>query len=729
MVVGIDDYLAGATPRPGDRWKNLHGAARDARAFEELLQQRYDFPPSSVTLLLDRVATRRAILDALEQQLAAPARPGDEVVFFYAGHGSQVPNPGSDEPDKMDESLVPADSNEGAEDLRDKELARIFNRILDRGARLTAIFDSCNSGSLARGLPLPQAARFLPPATRGVMDAAPTGGKPEERGALVLSATRDFEQAIEVLGPTGEPHGAFSLALMTAVHRSPPGEPAEVTFLRARALLQTSDAFQQPVLAGTAERRQAPLFGDEESQHAAGLAVAVRRVEAGGRVLLQGGWAHGLRRGVELEVRGDAALGPPVRLRVTRILGPAAAEARVVGGRSDVGRRPVRSGDVATLSAWALADEPTLRVWIPNAGDRWPRAVALARELRALASSTGLTWVIDPVKSTPAFVLHWDGGWWLTARGEPSRPLGMDPRPRDVLRQASARDGRPSSLFVQLPAPPALATALALGAGSPNDAVERSPRNGAHYQLVGRLAGDEADFAWVRPAVGAEDAAASPLPTRSDWCSTADRGCVPTLTEAALRLNKIRSWLTLEPPPGADFPYRLWLVDDSGAATRTEPLRAGERYRPVARAPRPLHRSAVKPRHLYVFSIDSFGNSTLLFPRVTQGSVENRFPIAVAAQESWPAEIRLGSQAGFRVRAPFGTDTFFLLSSEEPIPNPWVLQFGGVRSRGPRGETALEELLSQTGSSARGGPPDPLPINWSLERLTLQTVGLTPGSR
>jgi hypothetical protein len=726
VIVGIDQYTTGLTPtqRGRARRRALARAVSDAEAIAALLLHQYDFEPAGVTVLLDRAATRQAILDALERTLAADARTDDEVVFVYAGHGSQVPNPASDEPDKLDESLVPADSNEGAEDLRDKELARVFNRILDRGARLTVILDSCYSGSLARGLPSPGQPRFLPVATRGVLDAAPTGGRPEERGALILSAAQDFELALEVRDGSGAPHGAFSLALVEAMRRSLAGEPAEDTFLRARGLLQASDVFQQPVLAGTAERRRAPLFGSGDSRRAVGLVVAVQRVEPSGSVLLQGGWAHGLRKGAELEVREHAA-GEPIRLRVTRVLGPATAEAKIVETREAGGsRRQLASGDLATLSSWALADQPGLRVWIPDAAGHWQQALSLARELRQLAAGSGVTWLADPVESTPTHVAHWDGGWWLTPRGERSRWLGAAPRPGDVLREVRNDAGKPASLFVQLPVPPALGTALELGAGSENDAVERAPtRDGAHYQLVGRLAGDEVDFAWMRPAAGAADAATSPLPVRSDWCSGEQRNCSAMLTDVALRLNKIRSWLAVESPPGAEFPYRLWLVDEAGGAQRAGRLRAGEAYRLIARSAGSPGPFAVAPRYLYVFTIDSFGTTTLLFPRAAQGSVENRFPVSTASDDGSAGEIPLGAQPAFRVVAPFGIDSFFLLSSEEPIPNPWVVQSTGVRSRGPRGTTRLEDLLSQIGSAARGVSPERLPVHWSLEQLTFETVG------
>jgi caspase domain-containing protein len=722
VIVGINDYTSDLAQRgrAAGPWFDLRGPVNDALAMEELLRHQYGFEPAGLLVLVDGAATGQAILDALRGHLLAGARPGDELVFFYSGHGSQVPNPASDEDDHLDESLVPADANRGAEYLRDKVLARIYNGILDQGARLTVIVDSCYGGGATRGLPPPARARFLPPAQRGVVDGAPTGGRPEDRGALVLAAAQDFELAIEAEDAAHVPHGAFSLALATAMRRSLPGEPAEETFLRARGLLQMGDAFQQPVLAGTAERRRAPLFGRGATPDGAPLAVAVQSVEPRGRIVLQGGWAHGLNAGVELEVGGDDGGAPAaaVRLRVTRVLGPAKAEA-VVEDRAAVGSRRIASGDLARLVSW-VAEGPSLRVWVPAAGDRWPRVLAWARRLRALTGDAGVGWLADAVATAPTHVVHWDNGWWLTPRGQASRFLGDDPDPRSLVRELAPVDGRPRRLFVQLPVPPALAAGLRVGAGTEHDAVGRSPsRTQALYQLMGRLDGEQIDFAWARPDVGTVDAPQSPLPQRSDWHPLRERGCAAALTDVALRLNKLYSWLTLESPPWDSFPYHLFLVDEAGGFRRGGQLRAGESYKLAVRSASTL--AGLRPRYLYVFTIDSFGSSTLLFPRGAQGSVENRYPL-VAAGSPWPAEIELTNRPAFRVSEPFGVDTFFLLSSEEPIANPWVVQFPGARSRGPRGSTQLEELLSQTGSATRGVAITGLPPSWSLERLSLDTV-------
>ena len=75
---------------------------------------------------------------------------------------------------------------------------------------------------------------------------------------------------------------------------------------------------------------------------------------------------------------------------------------------------------------------------------------------------------------------------------------------------------------------------------------------------------------------------------------------------------------------------------------------------------------------------------------------------------------------------PFGVDTYVLLSTAQPIPDPAVLEFNGVRTRGANGNGAarnpLTRLLTHIGSSTRGVSAE-APADWSIERLSLRSVG------
>ena len=339
LLIGINDYSASRLPRqrqapaPGRDWPDLSGAVTDVG----FLQQMLDF--DSIVALKNQEATRDAILQSIERHLIAPATRGDVVLFYYAGHGSQVANSRSDEPDRLDESIVPADSRLGAPDIRDKELRVLFNRILNRGARLTVILDNCHSGSGARGTTRVRSVQRDP---RDVADATDYGPRPEERGALVLTASQDLDTALETRDEENRIHGAFSWALIRAMRDAGDDETAEETFLRARARLRSEIPFQEPVIAGDPVARATPLFGTRMSRDDRNV-VAVEKVYQDGTVILDGGWAHGLETGSELTSRDRS-----VRLTVTAIRNLVQSEARVQSGRVQSGAlmevvAPVRS--------------------------------------------------------------------------------------------------------------------------------------------------------------------------------------------------------------------------------------------------------------------------------------------------------------------------------------------------------------------------------------------------
>src|SRR4029079_17435005 len=120
VLVGIDDYSASRLPPAAGGGQrsvpNLEGAVNDVRAVREMLVALYGFAPQDVVVLTDQAATRAAILGAVDEHLLQPSRAGDVVLFYYSGHGSQVANSLSDEPDHLDESIVPADWARGAPD-------------------------------------------------------------------------------------------------------------------------------------------------------------------------------------------------------------------------------------------------------------------------------------------------------------------------------------------------------------------------------------------------------------------------------------------------------------------------------------------------------------------------------------------------------------------------------------------------------------------------------------
>ena len=153
--------------------KQLSDARQDALSMKEFLVEHWGFSSSDIRLLLDRDATKRKIMDALNNWLPSASGPGDRVVVFFSGHGTSVRDVSGDEVDGKDEAFSPSDSSRrrGVAGLvLDDEIAVAFSRL--PGREILLIADSCHSGTVARGAALDMetnagsaTARFLPPRT------------------------------------------------------------------------------------------------------------------------------------------------------------------------------------------------------------------------------------------------------------------------------------------------------------------------------------------------------------------------------------------------------------------------------------------------------------------------------------------------------------------------------------------------------------------------------------
>ncbi len=723
VVIGINDYAATdrttarmSQSRPDRQLRNLAGAVNDATDFADVLKETYGF--DQVELLLDQQATRRAILEAIEEVLIAPSRAGDQAVFFYAGHGSQRVNSGSDEPDKRDETLVPADSWMGADDIRDKELRRAFNEVLEQEANLTVVLDSCFSGSGVRDPAIvPRAAKLDP---RDLKDSKDPGPPIEDQGAIVLSAAQDFQLAYETWDESQTPRGAFSLALLQALRSAGDDESAADVFARTRAWLTTLQPFQEPVLAGTRIARQRSLFGDTVHPKTNRLRVAVEGIDSEGNVILQAGWVDGLSKGSELVAAQTSNRAPLARLRVTKSDRLTRSLATVVEPAGQPAERVVTVGQFFELDGWTVPPGPKLPIAIPPGGRRshsW--AVSLVRA----AAATGLALSSDPTEGpSPTHFISWrDDGWHLFGPDHTNRFLGEAPQPTEVVREL-LKMPNPIRLFVEIPASTELIEHLEIGPGTRRDRMEPVDLEHARYVLTTRWHKDTLQVAWRLRGATREDRGRSHLPVRSRWIDI-DPTDQQSLGQAVDRLEhdvsglaRVDSWLRLESPPDSPFPYQLELLVDE--VPRTDgPLVEGGRHGLSLRLTDPSHK-VIRSRYIYAFTIDSHGRCTLLYPIFGQGNVENHFPIEQSAP--YPAEIPLGSNPLFEVTAPLGIDTYFLLTTVDPVPNPWVFSCSGVRS--PNKPTPLEKLILQTGAETRGAKSVFIPEVWSISRLHFRSV-------
>jgi hypothetical protein len=83
------------------------------------------------------------------QWLVAGAKPGDNLMLHYSGHGGSTRDLDGDEEDGMDECIYPVDMEVTQPGhIVDDIMHDICVKSLPPGCRLTAIFDCCHSGSI-----------------------------------------------------------------------------------------------------------------------------------------------------------------------------------------------------------------------------------------------------------------------------------------------------------------------------------------------------------------------------------------------------------------------------------------------------------------------------------------------------------------------------------------------------------------------------------------------------
>lgn len=159
VLIGIDDYLA--NPEISD----LSGAGNDVDLIKAVLVGKFDFEPDDIVVLKDADATHENIVDTIRSHLGQ-SQPGDVALVHYSGHGSQMRDRDGDEPDRMDETIVPHDSRQGdVFDISDDQINDLMSEISARTPNVVFILDSCHSGTAARAAVaqgLNRTARYAP---------------------------------------------------------------------------------------------------------------------------------------------------------------------------------------------------------------------------------------------------------------------------------------------------------------------------------------------------------------------------------------------------------------------------------------------------------------------------------------------------------------------------------------------------------------------------------------
>lgn len=251
LLIGVADY----PNLPKRLW--LRGPINDVALMREVLLIR-GFQEREIRSLVSRGGsanepTRANIVSALDQ-LERAVNPGDRVLLYFSGHGSQQPQPANHgqrptEPDGLDEVFLPADvrrwdgmgSTEAIPNaLLDDDIGEWIDRVVDRGGTVFAIFDTCHAAGMARA---PAQGRWRAVSSSDIgLSVRPhrpssltSAGQPAGRsdGRALGFAARSHELAGEEWLPRGAKlassriHGVFTYHLANALRdRREPHAPS-----------------------------------------------------------------------------------------------------------------------------------------------------------------------------------------------------------------------------------------------------------------------------------------------------------------------------------------------------------------------------------------------------------------------------------------------------------------------------------------------------------------------
>lgn len=413
ILIGANQYQNLA-----ERWW-LKGPANDVQLVAEYLTTSAPVPFASenVTVLTDGVeGDADPTLDAIRQafaDLTEKAEPGDFVYLHFSGHGTQAPAKDPDsELDGLDELFLPVDigpwsDKVGAVEnaLVDDEIGGMIDALRAKGVDVWAVFDSCHSGTVTRGLEVEDddvRTRQLDPEALGIDPAAleevtsrsigdPRDGAEapfdagEGEGSFVaFFAAQTNEVTPEKNLPKGEPdrkpQGVFTFTLMQVLAEYPGATYGQIGQEVLRRYSVSNLAKSTPLFEGDLD--QVAFAGE------AGARVAQWQAEVTDAGLtIPAGSLHGLSDGAVMAVMASAADATDAAIGYVTLSGVEAFSATGTPLDKDGKVLPAELPKGLTLRKLDEALDFTLTVALPEAGSA--PADALLAALEDLTDSAG----------------------------------------------------------------------------------------------------------------------------------------------------------------------------------------------------------------------------------------------------------------------------------------------------------------------------------------------------
>ena len=321
LLVGVSDYINFGPEIGGD----LPGARNDALAMRDVLVARYGFEESNIHLVLDKDATRARLESELKTWLPSVVKPGDLVVVFFAGHGSQMWDTNGDEEDGLDETFCPTDVIKGNtdRDISDDQFNAMLNAIPTDNIVVT--MDNCHAGSGTRAVtpfarPRSLARNASTDVAKPANATAPSANAkgdalPDKILEIAAAAADEVAVDAEWPGDNGAPSrfgGAFTTNFVKNLWQVPAGTSYRKVFEMTVEDMKRERFAQKPSITGSRPEGLsafAPFGEGAKSAHDAHVPV-LAATPAG--IELGGGSAAGITVGSIYSV-GNASL------RVTKV--------------------------------------------------------------------------------------------------------------------------------------------------------------------------------------------------------------------------------------------------------------------------------------------------------------------------------------------------------------------------------------------------------------------------
>ncbi len=332
--MGINEYAAGVNV------PTLRGCVNDVAAMGSALRRLTGAADENILTLVNKQATRAAIIAGWRDHLRERVQPGDLAFFHYSGHGSRARSDDPHAETGFVESIVAHDSRlEGRFDLLDKELAHLIAEVEQAGAQVILFLDCCHSGGATRAQAVaavrkcPVDERLRPPESVVAGERRARTRSPSDRffddGYLVCAACRPEELANEHFAAgLGQWHGAATYFFLQMLQAYRP----EMTWADVRDQLAVR---VHQVYAGQSPQVEGPLnlrlFGGVGAQAAGYLLVTGVRDDS--QVKLDAGAVVGVVEGSRLAFYppGSALVGAPLAVGVVEEAGLDHAWARLDG--------------------------------------------------------------------------------------------------------------------------------------------------------------------------------------------------------------------------------------------------------------------------------------------------------------------------------------------------------------------------------------------------------------